>query len=370
MADHEEPFDDDEYENVAYFPTPPEVPNNDPPIVVPVPRILGTQLDVQKMIAMPTVKVKWLIDGIASETSIGLWSGPGGIGKSYVLMEMAIALAIGRPFFRLFLTGRPRRVGYFDLEMPKDDTIRRFQRMLKREDKRTDWSNLRILAEGRVKIDDPDSKAYKALREAIGDLKLDVVMFDSLRRLYVGQDKDSSQSDRVFDALKPLRDEFKCSFQIIAHWRKAKGDKLLDSPSERLAGSADWRNFVDTHVSVVEHPMKNHRVIFPDKGRQADKVPERFVAKFDHVNEADPDGPFRMIMAGEEAQKVSEPNNYDLAREYLQVHEKMTIKDLSQHLGIRMTSAAKIVRNMEEYGDANVDKKSKPFVVSSRIVEN
>lgn len=240
--------------------------------------------------------------------------------------------------------------------------------MLKAEQGGGDWSNLGVIAEAEIQLDAENPRSYTIFDEMIGDLKLEVVVIDSLRRMHLGEDTGSRQSNHIFNMLKKLRNRHGVSFQVIAHWRKAKGDGRLDDPGERLSGSADWRNFVDSHISVVKHRTADHMLIYPDKGRHADRIPARFAIQFTHTDRDDPNGPFQIIMGDEKEQKA-DIGNYECILVHLQsLGEATTVKDISETTGIRRTTVARIVSKMEDNGDALIDPKSKPNRISPTVI--
>ena len=252
-------------------------------------------LDLPTILSQPAPPIHWAVPGIIAEEDITFISGIGGIGKSYVMLSLAISLASGKPLFSHFPITRQYNVAYIDMEMAEMETRRRVARMLKGMEftPQNVPPNLHVGVRGTLLLDSLDST--KQLAAFIKHHKLDFICIDPYRRVYMGDDKGSDTSNRVFKILSALRNEHRVGFMFVAHWRKRSQEDALNDPKERLMGTADQRNMIDCHISVQPGGEEDTLKIEPDKGRHGDSAQEDFRVAFQHDDAFDPDGPFRLV---------------------------------------------------------------------------
>jgi hypothetical protein len=73
----------------------------------------------------PRPPVRYLVDGFLPVGSLGMLCALGSSHKSWMLVDMALAVAKGRRWLETFQTGKPLRVLYMDYENNEDETARR-----------------------------------------------------------------------------------------------------------------------------------------------------------------------------------------------------------------------------------------------------
>lgn len=255
--------------------------------------------DIGELVSTPTPAVPWIAENLLAEQDITLISGKGGIGKSYVLMQLAIDLAAGRPVLGRFPAVRPHRVLYLDLEMPRIQTRRRFQRMLAGAGVAPD--NLVIARDARRCLPgvwlDHEKPQLEPLKTLLKVAKPELVLVDSLRRLAAGDLNNSMGSNYIFGHLDTLRSEFGCGFGMISHQRKLNQNTELNDPGEMLIGSVDLRNMADCHIAIYSGDT-DQLIIQPDKNRQSDQRTTNFMLRFVHEDRDLEDGPFQILYEG------------------------------------------------------------------------
>jgi hypothetical protein len=102
--------------------TPPKEPKT-----AKVPIIRAPPFDILKDGALwrPRPPVRYLVDGFLPVGSLGMLCALGSSHKSWMLVDIALAVAKGRPWLSAFETGKPLRVLYMDYENNEDETARR-----------------------------------------------------------------------------------------------------------------------------------------------------------------------------------------------------------------------------------------------------
>jgi hypothetical protein len=243
--------------------------------------------------------IPWAVNGeLIMESGFTTISGEGGIGKSYLLISLAIALASGTPWFGFFDVTRPYKVLYIDMEMPAKATKLRFQRMTRgafKEPLEMLEANLMVIGQGIFSVD--NTEGVEALNAVVRKEKIDFVLIDSFRQIFGGDEKDSQFTVKIFKELSKIRNQHNCGFIFIDHQRKPSGIAELNKPKDRLTGSANKRNNLDNHIVAEEGPVDDSIHVIPEKDRHGEGASgtDPFDVHFDHDDRNDENGPFRLI---------------------------------------------------------------------------
>jgi putative DNA primase/helicase len=160
------------------------------------------------------IKVEWVVDRLIPKESISVIFGKGGIGKTWLLMDISRCIGSGIPFMGLDTIKTP--VIYIDFENPLAVLNERTQKL-------GDCENVHFWRVGNEKIkppklDSPEWTQYKSLPKGA------VLIFDTLRS---SQSQDENASDKmgiIMERLKELRD---LGFTIIIlHHTSKNSDKV------------------------------------------------------------------------------------------------------------------------------------------------
>jgi len=258
--------------------------------------IAGGLFDLRDVITKPPTPVPWAIDGLVVENGIGLVSGEGGVGKSYILMELALALACGRPLFQNFPVTRPYKVLYVDQEMPEFASRARLGRMMRGvglTEATVPIERLLVGYNGRLRLD--NSGWTSGLRDFVSAYGIEFVLVDSLARTLQGPENDATTANNFFRAVSPMLQANGCGLVLLSHLRKRQLDESMNDPGQRLRGHSAWRDIIDFHMGVdASKCPKDTLDIVPEKSRHGDEVQATFRIKFEHDNREDADGPFRL----------------------------------------------------------------------------
>jgi hypothetical protein len=196
--------------------------------------------------------VNWLLDGLVAAGDVTLVSGPSGIGKSWLHMALARAIADRKDFF----LGRPLNPGngrslLIDEENPEDVV---YDRMLKLGLR--NHCAIRYIWNNGIRVDKiPDLLLEEAL-------DFDPVLFvlDSLTRVH-GSEENSAGDMAVLlnDCIRPLARETGAAVLLIHHH-----DKAGNGPR----GSGDILASVDGALDVIGQPGEGQFTLRLTKSRR------------------------------------------------------------------------------------------------------
>ncbi|OGP64681.1 MAG: hypothetical protein A3K22_04990 [Deltaproteobacteria bacterium RBG_16_42_7] len=172
------------------------------------------------------IKVEWVIDRLIPKESIIVIFGKGGIGKTWLTMDMARCIGGGLPF--LGLSSIKTTVIFIDFENPLAVLNCRTQKLGDAEDVYF-WrsGNEKIKA---PRLDSPEWGLYKTLPKGA------VLIFDTLRASQGKDENASNDMGFIMGRLKELRD---MGFTVILLHHTAKNSDKVSKGSTAIVDLAD-----------------------------------------------------------------------------------------------------------------------------------
>lgn len=251
-------------------------------LVRPLPDILSEQVDPPK----------WIVDGIIREGSLTLLAAKRKSGKSWLVQQIATAVATGEPIGG-FIPATDGPVLYMALE--GENLKERFAIQFGRTKiefldaskhkisiHSPDWDMLKRIscAQHWPKL---DRGGIKQLEEYLQDNRETVLVIIDTFQAIRGRPKDSRQSlyELDYSALQPLRDiahTYRVAIVAVHHLRKAEADDQLDAinASEGLAAAAD-------NILILKRSVRTEdRATLYVTGRSAKE--QKMALRFDREN--------------------------------------------------------------------------------------
>lgn len=202
---------------------------------------------------------EWLCEGLVPKKSIILYSGQKAGFKSYLNLYFGICLSAAITVFGEFKVPRKMTVLYIDEEngWPRiKDRIKKLYNGLGIAEN-AEGINFFIMSKRGVKLDEDDGIWIKYLDMIFGEIKPDLVIFDSVVRMMTGDENSVKDVRKIFENLSKLMVKHSCGFSLIHHSGK-KGS----SPR----GSSDFEYMVDK-TFLIERKGKTEFCLTQDKER-------------------------------------------------------------------------------------------------------
>lgn len=194
-------------------------------------------------IPAPTV----LIEGILHQGSKMLISGPSKMGKTWLLMDLAVSVQTGTPLWGLQTSQAD--VLYINLELQEFHAQKRCKKILDSKNltavKGMGIWNLR----GRA-CDISRLRSQLMSRILKGDYGL--IIFDPIYKVYGGRDENSvSDIAEIMNELERITNETGAALVYVAH--QTKGNQSGKEAIDRISGSGAFARDVDSGLILTEH---------------------------------------------------------------------------------------------------------------------
>jgi 5S rRNA maturation endonuclease (ribonuclease M5) len=200
-------------------------------------------LDLDAFLAKPPEPPDWDCHGYYARGDTVLVVGVWGVGKSVDQLARAVKHGTGGGD-HLGQALASRRAVFIDLESPEDVVYQRLYGF-----------GLRGRVDGFTYVHRPpgfnllDPGGVAALRETIIVHRAEIVVIDSARRAAPGLDEnDSRQVSVLFNALRELAAELRCTIVVIHHPRKRGNDGREQDAADAARGSGDLLASVDSYL--------------------------------------------------------------------------------------------------------------------------
>lgn len=261
-----------------------------PELAVPAPYLgwleEGGQ-DLGELLSRPVEPVRWQVEGLWERGDVVVLAAPPSHGKTFLAMQLALAVATNGVAWGRFPVRQPGRVAYFNLEMSERRMARNFARL--RDGHCSDSSGLsavRVWTGSGCSLDDPDEADAIAAAIVRFAASVDLIVFDTLRRCLGGDEQDSGAMARLFASARNVSRELDGPTILFLHHFRKNGQNDRSEIADRLRGSGDILAAADHVFAVTTREGGRHRLVtVKSRERDADPMVIRFEGWSDNPND-------------------------------------------------------------------------------------
>jgi RecA-family ATPase len=209
---------------------------------------------------------RWLVEALWSEEAVGIIGGEPKCGKSFLALDLAVAVAAGIPCLRRFAVSRPGRV----LLYPAEDALHIVRRRLDG-----------ICAAGGVGLADLDVQVITApslrldleadrvrLEETVARLKPRLLVLDPFVRLHRIDENVSGDVAPLLAFLRELQRRHAIAVVLVHHAKKGAGTIRA---GQALRGSSEFHAWGDSNLYLRRD--SNDRIVLTVEHRAAAAIP-------------------------------------------------------------------------------------------------
>lgn len=188
----------------------------------------------------------WLIEGLWSEQAVGFVAGTPKSGKTWLALEMAVAVASGRPCLGRFSVPEPGPVLLFAAEDTAADVRRRVEALARARRVGLDRLAVGLITEPVLQLDRPSHQAR--LAATLDKIKPRLLLLDPLVRLHRGDENSAADTSMLLAYLRGLQRQFGVALVVVHHVRKGP---LGGQPGQALRGSGDLHAWSDSSLFLL-----------------------------------------------------------------------------------------------------------------------
>lgn len=215
---------------------------------------------------------EWLLPEWLPKHEAVLFSGDGGVGKSLVAMQMAVALAAGVPFFGIKTTGRTP-VLYMACEDKIDELHRRYRRCADSMGYFLDLDSIPLHFSPMVGEETllcvpgangimEKGPAWEKLSNTLEDSPQTLVILDTLTDVFAGNENARNDVNQFAKhLLGSLINTHDCTVLVLGHTSKSKDSEY--------SGSTHWNNAFRARMFLGRDEETDHRILRRGKANYA-----------------------------------------------------------------------------------------------------
>jgi len=185
----------------------------------------------------------WLIDGLWADQAVGMLGGEPKCCKSFLALDMAVAVASGSACLRRFAVRRTGPVLVFPAEDSLGVVHRRLEGICHAAGAVMDELPLFVITAPRLLLDLPQDR--DRLRETVASIKPALLVLDPFIRLHRADENASKEIAPILGYLRELQREFQTAVLLVHHVRKGSSK---DRPGQALRGSSDMHGWGDSNL--------------------------------------------------------------------------------------------------------------------------
>lgn len=238
--------------------------------------ILTTQVLSEKL------HTQWFVEPqMISKQSITFLVGLPEAGKSWILMDLALALATGTKWLGLYSCKRLRTI-YLDQERSRSSTVERFNALIGGRNLTPEQLDDTLLLKPQSRFKFNIGHSFESFDRLLTAFRPDVILVDSFKRIHSNNELSSQDMQALFTRVEELKDKYECAFVFIHHETKsviAKRSDKFSVQSTDAAGTIDVQQTAEHFFNVVE--TSSDRMLYHTKNNLGLKGPPHIVKIID-----------------------------------------------------------------------------------------
>ena len=193
---------------------------------------------------------RWLVDGLWPRDSVGVIGGEAKLGKTWLALELAVAVAGHIPCLGRFDVARAGRVLLFAAEDGLADLRARLEGICRARKLDLEKLDLGVLTVEQMRLDLAEDRGR--LAATLAAHRPELLILDPFVRLHRAVDENSAtEVSAILGELRTLQRRFHTAIALVHHARKNSAHLR---PGVALRGSGDFFAFAD--VTLWLHPKK------------------------------------------------------------------------------------------------------------------
>lgn len=217
----------------------------------------------------PPAGDRWLVEGLWAAEGVGCIGGLPKQGKTWLGLELAVAVASGRPCLGRFPVPAPGPVLVFCAEDAAHDVRARTAGIA--QARGADFDRLPVGWIGVPELLLDDEVHRRRLSKTVADLKPRMLLLDPMVRLHRGDENSAAEVSALLGLLRGLQRQHHVAVVLVHHVRKSGASE----PGTALRGSGDLHAWGDSNLYLVKRDGRPTVVV----EHRANRAPAPFVVR-------------------------------------------------------------------------------------------
>ena len=209
---------------------------------------------------------RWLVDGLWSEQAVGIIGGEPKCGKSFLALDLAVAVAAGIPCLRRFAVSQPGRVLLYPAEDALHIVRRRLEGICAAAGATLAQLDVQVITAPSLRLDLDADRAR--LDETVARLKPRLLILDPFVRLHRIDENVSGEVAPVLAFLRELQRRHAVAVAVVHHARKGAG---AIRAGQALRGSSEFHAWGDSNLYLRRD--SDDRIVLTVEHRAAAATP-------------------------------------------------------------------------------------------------
>lgn len=187
----------------------------------------------------------WLVTDLWAWPAVGFIGGTPKSGKTFLALELATAVASGRPALGCFAVRKPGKVVIYAAEDDATAIRRRMEDLCRARELDLDRLPVGLIREHGLRLDHPEHR--ERLADTLERVKPRMLILDPLVRLHRADENSSNEISELLGFLRQLQREHEVAIVLVHHIRKSPAGQ----PGQALRGSGDLHAWTDSALYLL-----------------------------------------------------------------------------------------------------------------------
>lgn len=185
----------------------------------------------------------WLIEGIWSDQAVGICGGEPKLGKSWLVLGMAVSVASGVPCLGHFRVAQTGPVLYFAAEDGLHIVRKRLDAICAATNVRLSDLDIHVITEPVIRLDHDSDR--KRLLATVDKLRPKLLILDPFIRMHRKDENASGDVAPMLAYLRELQRRFSTAIIVVHHAKKGASNTR---PGQALRGSSEFHSWGDSNL--------------------------------------------------------------------------------------------------------------------------
>ena len=194
---------------------------------------------------------RWLIEGLWADQAVGIVGGEPKSCKSFLVLDMAVAVASGSPCLRHFPVAQTGRVLLYAAEDAPLVVRQRLEGICSLSQLNLTQLDIQVITAPSLRLDNIEDQ--KRLRDTVDQLRPKLLLLDPFVRLHRIDENLSSEVAAILGYLRSLQRLFKLAVVVVHHAKKAAHHIRA---GQALRGSSEFHAWGDSNLYIKRRAEK------------------------------------------------------------------------------------------------------------------